>query len=225
MAIFTLLRKDLLIEVRSKETLASLLMLALLLAVVIGYGIQASFVSAAVARAVFPSLVWTIFLCGATISMGRSFQYEIEGRPLEAVLLSGVPAWQVYVSKVLGASILSWLSNALGFFVLLSLLNISPAGWWQSFIVLSLAVVFAYAALTALLSGIAMMSRLKGLLLPLLVLPLTFPIFACAIELTALLMEGQSQLVLKSSALTLLAGLDLVYLTVGILLYEHVVRE
>jgi heme exporter protein B len=98
---------------------------------------------------------------------------------------------------------------------------------WDVFLALSAVaflVVVAYAALSSLLAGIAVQARLKGLLLPLILLPLIFPLFFAALELSSALLIGGS-FAWSSFWFKLLLLLDLLYLLLGLNLFEYVVKE
>jgi heme exporter protein B len=107
--------------------------------------------------------------------------------------------------------------------VLAGLLDIRVDFHLGFFILLSLAVSLAYSALAVLIATMAGSSRLRSMLTPILLLPLLFPLLFAALELT-------HQIVAKSPIvdptwLYFLGGLDVLYLLIGSLLFEHVIRE
>jgi ABC-type transport system involved in cytochrome c biogenesis permease component len=65
---------------------------------------------------------------------------------------------------------------------------------------------------------------LKGILLPVLLFPLSFPLFFAAIELSMGLVTGGG-LPASSPWLSLLVGLDVLYFVLGLNLIAYVVRD
>jgi ABC-type transport system involved in cytochrome c biogenesis permease component len=74
------------------------------------------------------------------------------------------------------------------------------------------------APLMVLLGGIASSSRMRGVLLPLLVLPLMFPFFLAGTELTAELIIDRA-LSMTSPWLSVLMGADTLFILLGLNLY------
>ena len=89
---------------------------------------------------------------------------------------------------------------------------------------MSVCAIIACSALATILSGMTVASHMRQILLPLLMLPLIFPILFAATELTAQSMSPAG-LEYGSPWFSLLIGLDVLYLAVGINLFEFVIRE
>jgi len=219
-----LLKKDLLIEVRTKETVGVIVFLSIVIAVVAALGVNSAFVGEDVVRRLYPGLTWIAFLFAATVSLGRSFEPELEHMAIEGVLLTGTSPARVFVAKWLSATGITFCGQALTIVVLGVLLDVSLGEILGNYLVITALVVIGYAALATLLTALASTSRLKGVLLPILLLPLVFPLLFAAIELSMSVVL-EDVLPFESPWFSLLVGLDVVYLVLGLNLYEFVVRE
>lgn len=219
-----LLKKDLLIEVRTKETLSVHLFLALVIAVVAALGVNSAFIEGEAVARLYPALVWIGFLFASTAAAGRSFEPELEHMAIDGLLLSGIsPVW-IFVSKWISAAAVMLLGQALNAAVLAVLLDMPLGRIAGGVAVVSVLVVAGYAALATLLTALASTSRLKGVLLPVVLLPLVFPLFFGAIELSmSVVLDGSVPF--ESAWFSLLLGLDVVYVVLGFNLFEYVVRE
>lgn len=219
-----LVRKDFLLELRTKETLTVLLTLSLLLSVIASYGINSAILSAENTRRLFPVLVWIVFIFSATVSINRSFEHELEGGALDGLVVSGAPPYIIYLAKVLSNALVMCAAQLISVTALSVLLNIALTSLLMPLCILSILVITGYSALATLLAGIAGFARLKGMLLPVLLLPVLFPILFAALELTdELIMSGE--LLWESAWLSLLIGLDVVYVVLGVNLFEYVIKE
>lgn len=223
-SLLILLRKEFIQELRSREVLAIMLAMSLLLSVLSAVGVQLSFMDGAQVQKVAPLLIWLSFLFAATSALGRSFDCELQHGAIDGLKLSGVSFSVVYLAKVIASAATLFFCQCVSATVLLVLLDLSAPAQWGYFIVLSLIVVVAYTALAVLFSAVAAVSKLKGLILPLILFPLLFPIFIAAVETTNQLMLDQT--FYPTSFWFSLSGVLLIlYLALGINLYQYVVEE
>jgi heme exporter protein B len=219
-----LLKKDLRSELRGKEVLILHLTISLLLAAVVGLGIQNAFLTRDQIQALSPLFIWLIFIFAGTVSVARSFEYESNFRAIDGVILTGFPAGLVFLSKCLANVLVILLGHLVSISALAVLLNLSILSVLAQLLLLSLLVCFGYSALATLLSAITASSRLKGMLLPLILMPLLFPLFFGAIELTAQLFSYGS-VDFSSGWLSLILVFDLLYLVVAMNLFEYSLGE
>lgn len=222
--IAALLKKDLLSELRAKEVLVLLVSLALLFSVIVAVGVNSSSLNPETTQRIFPMLLWVVFVLGATISIGKSLDMELRHMAIEGLLLTGISPAFIFLAKLVSNTLLILVGHLVSFVALSILLNVDTIAVLPEFLILSTLVVIGYAALSTLLSGIAASSKLKGFLLPILLIPLLFPLFFSALELSFILFI-EKHLLVNSIWLSLLIGLDVLYILLGLNLFQHVIRE
>lgn len=222
--LLALLKKDLLLELRGRETVTLMICLALLFGVVVSSGTQQAFLAPDTLRRLYPTLLWCSLLFSATIAIGRSFEQELENQALEGLILSGTSFGALYASKMLGSFFMIFAGHCASIVVLAVLLDVEVLPVAAQLLGVSVLALFAYSAIATLTAGISSTSRLKGLLLPLILLPLLFPLMFGAIELSQSLLESGG-FDLESPWFSLLIGLDVVYFVLGLNLYEFVIKE
>lgn len=219
-----LIAKDVRTELRGKESISLLFGLAVLLSLIGMFGVGSAFLSPEYSKRMYPGLVWLIFLFAGTSCVGRSFEADLQGRAIEALLVAKINPSVMYVSKVLVFSVILFLGHAVTCVLFAGLIEVSIMAVFLSLLLVSALVVFAFTSIAVLLAAISAVSRMKGMLLPLLVLPLTFPLLAAAIELfQAILQNGALQL--DSIWLTLLVVADVLYFILGLNLFSFAIRE
>jgi heme exporter protein B len=221
--LFTLLRKELTIELRTGQFATLIFCLSVLISVLAGIGITSTYLDPLATRKVFPLVLWLVFIFSATIAMSRSFDYELLDRAIDGLLLLGVSPWKMFLAKFVVTVALSVASLLISFYILGSFCTLSITPLLSQLMIPGVLAGIGYSALATLLAGVASSSQLRGLLLPLILIPLLFPLFFGAIELTADALSGGISL--DSTWLSLLIGLDVVYLALGLNLYEHVIRD
>lgn len=220
----TLLHKDIAMELRRRETLSLIFCLALILCAIVSVGINASFLSPAVRLDLTLPLVWVISVLSATVSIGRSFDYEFEHNAMAQLILSKVPLELVFLSKSVSNFAMTLLAHLIAFFVLPGFLGVLLPEIGTQFLLLSALVLWGYSCLGTLLGALSAHSRMRAMLLPLLLLPLLFPLFFAAVELSIELIDQQS-LLYGSIWFSLLLCLDVLYTILGMILFSAVVKE
>jgi heme exporter protein B len=223
-ALICLIKKEFLQEFRTKEVSAIIISLSLLLSVLSAIGVQLAFFNLEQVQKIAPLLIWLSFLFSATSAIGRSFDFEIQYGALDGLKLAGVPFPLVFLSKVITSALLLLLSHLISVVALCILLDLSLALISAPFVILSLVVIVAYTALATLFSAVAATSRMRGVLLPLILFPLLFPLFFAALEVTGdLIIRGQASF--GSFWFSFAGLLALVYFLLGLNLYQYVVEE
>ena len=96
---FILLKKELTLELRRKESLGLVGALSILMGAVAGLGLQSAFLDPNEELQVFSVLIWVVFLFNGTLCVSRSLEYELEDMALEGLRLSGVGSATLYLSK------------------------------------------------------------------------------------------------------------------------------
>ena len=219
-----LLWKEWILEWRSRELLTLLVCNALLMAVLVGAGVRSAILSPEQTTKIFPMLLWVVFVLSSASSAARFNEQELEGRGFEGLLMVGVTGAQMYVAKFIILSFFLLISFVvlLGVFALALDQNVF-VNFGPLFLV-GLGTSCAFAALLVLLAAMASTSRLKGVLLPVISLPLLFPVFFAGMEMT-------SQVVfyggLESGAPWpyLLLCTTSIYVVAGINLFDVAIRE
>ena len=182
-----LLKKDLLIELRSKEIVIS--MASFGVSVILLYSF--SFNESPKTFSIFASgLLWMVFLFISVLGLHRSFSLEKEFDAIGLVLSAPVNRSLIFLSK--------WVSGFL--FLLMAQIIIVPLFWlflaldipsqiglWLLvFIMADLGI----AAVGSLVAGITLRARMSEVLLPILLFPLVSPLLIAAVKSTYALMDG-----------------------------------
>lgn len=216
--------KEARVEWRGREFVTLLLCSSIITAVLVGVGVSSATLDARATTRIFPMLLWLVFLLSATTSVARSSESELEGRGFEGLLLAGVTGSQMYVAKVVVVTLLFWLNFCVLSGLLAAILDQDIGGVWGQLVALGGAASFALASLVTLLSGIAGTSKLRGVLVPILSLPLLFPVFFSGVEMTADLVANGA---LRQGSIwpVILVAAGSLYALVGVNLFETAIRD
>jgi heme exporter protein B len=162
-----LTRKDLLLELRARDTLPAMLLFVVAVFVVFHFSLPAS--SSQLAAS---GLLWVAILFTALLGLGRAFVPEREQRVLDALVLTPADRSAIWVAKSLAT--LTFL--VLAELVALPLYALFFHGLGGATIAAIALADIGICAVGTFLGAMAVATRARDLLLPLLFLPLAIPI-------------------------------------------------
>jgi heme exporter protein B len=212
--------KDIAIELRSKESLASMIMFAVLVLVVFNFAIESTGVDKSL---VAPGTLWVAISFASILGLNRSFAMETDNDCLQGLLLAPLSRGELYVGKVISNFIFMMIAEIiiLPLFVVFNGFNFD-----MKFIeITGIACLgtMAIAGVGTILTTISSNTRMKEVMLPVLQIPLTVPVIIAAVESTRQVLTEEIRQI--SSWLYILAGFTIVYLTLSYLLFEFAVEE
>jgi ABC-type transport system involved in cytochrome c biogenesis permease component len=219
-----LIQKEWRLEWRSKELFTLLACNAVLFSVLVGAGVSSAVLDVATAEKIYPMLLWIVFMLSSTTSVTRFNEQELEGRGFEGLLLSGVSGAQMYLAKVVVMTLFFSVSFVLLVLLLALSLDKDVSAVLGSLCVVGIGASSALASLLALLAAVASTSKLKGILLPIISLPVLFPVFLCGMEMsTELVLNGALNEGTPWPLILLCA--ETLYVVAGINLFEMAIKE
>ncbi|MEZ4216336.1 MAG: heme exporter protein CcmB [Myxococcota bacterium] len=218
--VLAILWKDLVTEWRSRERLGAMLAFALLVVIVFHFALPEGTASGIGDNAA--GLLWVAYVFAALLGLGRSFAQELENDALAGLALAPADRGAVFAGKALASFVVTGGVEAVvaAAFALVFGLDLRP-------VALPLAGVVALGtagicSVGTLLSAMAVRTRFRELLLPILLLPALLPVLAGAVRGTAAAIAGEG---IPFEALQLLVVIDGIYVTVSYLVFEYVLDE
>lgn len=213
-------RKDLLLELRSRERVLSMATFAVLVAVVFSFALDPS----VRAREIAGAMIWVTVLFAGTLGMGRAFALEREADALTGVLVSPVDRGALFLGKWLANLAVVLVVEAVIFPVYGLFFGLPYGRALPALVAVVVLATLGFIALGTLFGAIAAHTRLGETLLPILMLPLLIPVVIFAASATQRLLAGRPVAEI-SSQLRMLAAFDLVFLFVCTALFGAVLEE
>lgn len=218
-AIAAILAKDLRIELRGREGIVSLLVLGLLVLLVFQFAMPEPATPAAAAAA-----IWIAFVLAGTVGVQRAFLLERENLCLHGLVTAPVDPAAIYLAKLAGTVIQLAVLQLFTVPLVAVFFNASLAAQPVGLVLVCLLGNLGFASIATLFAAIAVRTRAREVMLPLLVLPLVAPVLIGAVEASGALLAGEP-LASVSTWLQVVAAFDVVFVVAGWLLFEHVIRE
>jgi len=215
------LAKDLRVELRSKETLATMLLFGLVLTFVFAFG----FVNDPKTNLkVIPGALWCALLFTGALGVGRTFAREAKDGAFAALVLSPANRSAILLAKVLGNFVLVSLVMALVTPALAVMLRVDltpHAGIIAAQLALG---VLGFAVVGTPLAVMAVNARFAEVLLPMVVFPLLSPLLIAGVKGTGVLL-GVTIGDEPWSWMQFSAAYVLVFGVGGLVLFEKMVTE
>ena len=219
-----MVRKDIVSELRTRETVVSMFLFVVLAMVVFHYaftvpgGGDLSFYTG--------GMLWVVFVFGALLGLNRSFAHEKDEGCLDGLLLCPVDRVTIFLAKMTANLVFLGLIQLLAVPVFaLFFATGRMATHLLAFLALVVLADLGIAALGTLLATIAMHTRARDLLLPILFLPLVIPLLIAAASGTSAVLAGSAGSVSVLGRLAFLLVYDGVFLVLAYGTYDVAIGE
>ena len=186
--VWTIARKDLLVEFRTHERLTAMGAFVVLIGVLFNFSIDTTVVRP---QDIATGLIWMTIIFGGMLGMGRTFSLEEQDGALTGILQSPIPLDALYLGKVLGNFVLLSMMVALVFGVFGMFFGLTFAGSLVSLVGVVASGVLGFVALTTLFSAMTTRSSMGEGLLPVLIFPLLVPVIVNGTTATNRLFAGR----------------------------------
>lgn len=184
-AVLAVLWKDFLLEVRAKEVVTPVLVFALLVVITFNFVFERQ---SSLVHVVAAGAMWASFTFGGILGLGRTFALERERGGLDGLALCPVGRDAIYLGKLLG-SFLFMLAVEAVMLPVLSILFDLPLVLPVLWLVVVLATL-GFAAVGTVFSALAVNTRAREVLLPVLFFPIVVPVIIAAVESTSAVFQG-----------------------------------
>jgi len=212
--------KDIVIEMRSKESISSMLMFGILVLVIFIFAFESRGVDKTM---VGPGELWVAFSFAAILGLNRSLAMEIDNDCLQGLLLAPLGRGELYLGKVASNFTFMMIAELVVLPVFFILNNFNFDQRFLGIVGISVLGTLGIAAVGTILSTISANTRMKEVMLPILQIPLTVPVVIASVEATSQILNNDKPEI--SAWLSILAGFSIVYLTVSYLVFEFAVEE
>jgi heme exporter protein B len=216
--VWAIVVKDISAELRTREMVSAMLVFSVLSLLVFGLALD---LRGAVAQAAAPGVLWVTVAFAGMLGLNRSLAREQHASCIDGLLLAPVDRSAIFFGKALGNGICMLFVEI----VLLPLFSVmfDVPLWLPAVLWVTVLGTVGYAAVGTLLAAIAVNTRAREVMLPVLLLPLALPVLVAAVKATGGLVEG-GLLSEVSGWVRLLVAYDLIVVAVSMLVFGYVLE-
>ena len=221
-AILLIVRKDLTVEVRSRELAYTTLFFAVSCVLVFAFSLVQE---GRAADGVGAGVLWMAIMFAGNLALGRTFERERQSETLRALMLVPAPRPAVYLGKLTGIVLLLAITEAV-LVPLVALLFESALlshPFWLASVVATGTVGFA--AVGTLFAAMLVRARSRDVLLPVLLYPITVPVLIAGVRATVAIAQPEFEVDVVRFWLMLLIAFDIVFITLALWTFEPVMTD
>lgn len=216
--VWAVVRKDLTIELRSRDLLSSATVFSLLVLLIFNFALD---LTGDTVRAVAPGVLWVTFVFAGMLTLGRTFARERERGAWQGLLLAPLDRGALFLAKLLTNLVLLGIVEvvALPAFVVLYDLALDAG----AVLLVTALGTLGFATVGTLFAAVAANTRAREALLPLLLFPILVPVIIGAVGATGQTLRGAGSA--GPPWLGLLAAFDAIFLVLCYAAFEYVIEE
>src|SRR3984893_1158737 len=221
-AFIAILHKDLRLELRGGESTIALVALSLLILVVLVFALNpAGGVRDAETAA---GALWVALIFAGMLGATHSLLSQVDNGCIRGLLISPVDRATLYCAKLVAACFFMMAAEIAAVIMMLLFFNLDFNIRLVRLVPVVALGALGFASLATLLAAISGRVRAGDLLLPLLAVPMFVPALIAGVKASGAALAGAS---FGASAqwLKILIAFDVIFLTSGYLLFEHVIGE
>ena len=185
--VFAILVKDLLLELRTRDILVSMVLFGLLVIVVFNFAIDPT---PRMIATVAPGILWVSFTFGGVLGLNRSFGLEKDRGNLHGLMLAPVSRDALYFGKMLGNFLFMVIVEAIVYAAFAIIFNLPL--WIPELVPIILLATLAISAVGTIFSAMAVNTRSREVMLPALFFPVIVPVIIGAVEATGMLLSSDA---------------------------------
>jgi heme exporter protein B len=217
-----ILRKDLLLELRTKESVPAMTLFTLTVYVLFHFGLDRDSLDGELASGV----LWVTLLLAAVIGVARLFAVEREQGGIDGLLLAPVDRTSLFVAKA-SALFLFLCAVEVVAVPAFGLLLLGPGlgGTLPELLVILLLANLGIAAVGALVAALAAETRARELIVPLLLLPMLVPLLIAGAQATEPFLRTEQGPEDLGRWLGLLTLYDVVFVLLSVAVFDFLLED
>jgi len=220
--VWLIVRKDLTVEVRSREIAYTTLFFAVSCVLVFAFALVREGVPPEGASA---AVLWIAILFAGNLALGRTFERERQSETLRALLLAPASRPAVYTGKLLGLVALMSAAEVLLVPLIAFLFQEPLLRHPFRLATIVVAGTTGFAAVGTLFAAMLVRTRSRDMLLPLLLYTITVPVIIAGVGGTSSLLQAEVNDDVVRFWTVLLVCFDVVFVTIALWTFDAVMAE
>jgi heme exporter protein B len=218
--VMAIVGKDIATELRTKEMVSAMFVFSLLIIFIFNFAFD---LRAENLQTLAPGVLWVAIAFAGMLGLSRSFILERDRGVLDGLLLAPVDRSAIYFGKMIGNVLFISIVEIfiLPFFIVLFNQSIATLPMLVGVVILG---TIGFASVGTLFSAMAVHTRAREILLPIMLFPVVVPVMLSAVRLTSAILDN-TPFEDISHWLALLVAFDTIFIAVSFILFEFVVEE
>ncbi len=217
--VLALVWKDVASELRTREMLSSMFVFAILVIVIFNFAFELKVDNT---EAVAPGVLWVAIVFAGMLGLNRSFIGEKDKGCMEGLLLCPVDRSAIYLGKMIGNVLFMLAMEVIVLPIFAAFFNLSIFD--PRLLLIVLLGTLGFAGVGTLFAAVAVHTKTREVMLPILLLPVAVPVLVAAVKATGEVI-ARTPPPTPGPWMGVLVGFDVIFLTVAYLTFEYVFQE
>ncbi|MCX7670324.1 MAG: heme exporter protein CcmB [Anaerolineae bacterium] len=218
-AVAAIVWKDIRAELRTKDIFSSMFVFALLTVILFNFAFELRVPDM---KMVVPGIVWVAISFAGTLGLNRAFVIEQDKGSLAGLLLAPVDRSAIYFGKLLGNLLFMFVVEIIILPLVMVFYNLSLLS--PAHVLVLLLGTYGFAAVGTVFSAIAVNTRAREVMLPILLFPVLLPVLIAGVKMTGALLDGET-LGALGNWLQIVIVYDIGFTVVAYLTFGYVMEE
>ena len=217
--VMALVWKDVRAELRTKDVIVSILAFALLSLVIFNFALRPA---PSVIPVIAPGILWVAFTFAGVLGLTRTFVLEKDRGNLEGLMMTPTSREALFVGKMLASLTFMLVAEVVILPLFAVLFNLSP--FQPGFLVIMVLTTLGFTSVGTLFSAVAVNTRSREIMLPMLLLPVVVPVIIAAVVASGTALDGGGWSEM-AKWIQLIAVFDVLALVFSAFAFEQVLQE
>jgi heme exporter protein B len=215
-----IIANDIAAELRTREMLSSMGVFAILVIIIFNFTLELT--ERQIVETAAPGALWVTIVFAGMLGLNRSLSVELDKGCLDGLLLTPVDRSAIFFGKALGNALFMLIVEIIVLPLFVVFFNVPLVQPWVILIVVL--GTLGFAGVGTLLSSMAVNTRAREVMLPVLLFPVAMPELIAAVKATSGAMVGLPVSEWQQW-LSLLIVFDVVLIAVSFMVFEYIVEE
>ena len=216
-----LIQKEIINELRSKESVISMIIFGISIILIISFTINPISIEI---KKILPGIFWLTYLFTSVIGLLRLYSSEKEYSAFNLLLLSPIERGNIFIAKMIAIFLFIITTQIITIPLFILILQFTLPKDIISFIFFLLLTNWSLASIGTTISGIGMRTKMSEILTPMLLYPLLSPVIISAVKITEAMISG-SNYVNYSFWIMIIFTFSIIFTLVGYLTFDIVAEE
>lgn len=219
-ATFAVVWKDLAAEFRSRELFSAMLVFSLLVILIFNFALELDIKTR---QSVTSGVLWVTFAFAGTLGLNRSMSVEKDRGCLDGLLLAPVDRAAIYFGKVISNLVFMLIVEAIVLPVYSFLYNVNL--FQPGLLLVVLLGSIGYVTVGTLLASMAVQTRTRDVLLPILLFPVAVPVLIASVKASGGFLTSADFASEIMPWINLLIVYDVIFTAIAFMVFDYVVEE
>ena len=218
-AVAAIVWKDLTVELRNREVISGMLVFSLLVVLIFNFALD---LDRNAQENLIAGVLWVTFVFAATLGINRTFAAEQDRNSLDGLLLAPVDRIVLYFGKLFSLLIFVLVVEIIIIPVFSVLYNVNLMN--PLLLVVVLLGTLGYVVVGTLLAAMAVHTRAREVMLPILLFPVTLPVLLASVQASEAILSGLAW-GRVAGPFNLVAAYDITFLAIAYMTFDYLVEE